>query len=67
MAMISMDRMAAIWELKNGKLITKKSRYSGRKGSFSPRSRMGHVGSIGHVGTVMIAGYEDFPDADSFR
>jgi hypothetical protein len=30
-------------------------------------SRVGHVPYIGHVGTVMYVGYEDFPAPETFR
>jgi len=52
-------------ELKSGKLITNNSKTCRSGPSFSPyASRVGHVPSVGHVGTVMIAGYEDFPAPD---
>lgn len=54
-------------ELKSGKLITNTSKGSRRANGFAARSQVGHVGSIGRVGTVMLAGYEDFPSPDSFR
>jgi hypothetical protein len=54
-------------ELKNGKLITSTSKGSRSRGGFSPSSRMGEVGSVGHVGSAMMAGYEDFPSPDRFR
>lgn len=55
-------------ELKSGKLVTKASKL-GRSGPrFSPRaSRVGHVPYVGHVGTILYAGYEDFPAPDAFR
>jgi hypothetical protein len=54
-------------ELKSGKLITKQSRTSARKSGFTPRHRVGHVSYVGHVGTVMYLGYQDFPDPDYFK
>jgi hypothetical protein len=52
-------------ELKNGKLITNTSKKSLSGPSFSPYAgRVAHVPSVGHVGSVMIAGYEDFPGPD---
>ena len=52
-------------ELKNGKLITMSSKVSKSGPSFSPSaSRVGHVPSTNHVGSVMIAGYVDFPSPD---
>jgi sporulation protein YlmC with PRC-barrel domain len=58
---------AYLGELKNGKLITKLSRISARKSSFTPRHRGGHVPYVGHVGSVLYVGYEDFPDPENFR
>lgn len=52
-------------ELKNGKLISRTSRKSRRKSRFTPRmNRMGRVKTVNHVGSVMLAGYEDFPMID---
>lgn len=54
-------------ELRNGKLITNTSKKSKRKGSFALyTSRVGYVNKVDHVGTVMIVGYEDFPEPDQF-
>ncbi len=58
---------AYLGELMNGKLITNQSKMSSRSGSFSPRHRMGLVGNGGRVGTMIHAGYEDFPDPESFQ
>lgn len=54
-------------ELKNGKLITRLSNKLKRKGGFIPRRRAGHVRYVSHVGSVMYAGYEDFPDPETFQ
>jgi hypothetical protein len=54
-------------ELKNGKLITNLSKRSKQRSPFSPRYRGGHVAYVGHVGTVMYVGYEDFPDPETFH
>ncbi len=55
-------------ETRNGKLITQISAKSRRIGSFSPHtSRIGKIPYIDQIGTVMYAGYEDFPRPDSFR
>jgi len=36
-------------------------------GSFAPAgNRIGHVVSVDRVGTVMLAGYEDFPGPEEF-
>ena len=49
-------------ELRNGKLITKKSKKSKRRSGFTPRmNRSPRVKSVDRVGSVMLAGYEDFP------
>jgi hypothetical protein len=54
-----------IGQLKSGKLITCTSKLSKASSSFSPyASRVGHVPSVNHVGTVMIVGYEDFPSPE---
>jgi hypothetical protein len=54
-------------EIKSGKLITRSSARGHRGSSFAPHaSRVGRVPYVGHVGTVMYAGYEDFPSPDSF-
>ena len=58
---------AYLGELKSGKLITNQSKKSKQKGSFSPRHKGGHVGYVGHVGTVMYVGHEDFPDPETFQ
>ncbi len=58
---------AYLGELKNGKLITNQSRSSGTKGSFMPRQGGGHMPSMDHMGSMMLMGYEDFPDPDSFK
>ena len=54
-------------ELKSGKLVTNTSKTSQRRSGFSPRSRMGYIASMDYVGSVMYAGYDDFPDPNSFR
>lgn len=54
-------------ELKNSKLISKTSRKSRRKSRFTPRmKRMGRMKTVDHIGSVMLAGYEDFPVIDGF-
>jgi hypothetical protein len=52
-----------IGELKGGRLITDTSKRSSRSGpSFTPYpSRAGHVPYADQVGSVMLAGHEDFP------
>ena len=53
-------------EIKNGKLITSKSKTS-RGSSFSPSGdHVGEVPTVDRVGTVMLAGYEDFPGPEEF-
>lgn len=56
-----------IGELKSGKLVTKTSKLSKQKSAFTPRSRMGVIDRIGHIGTIGVVGYEDFPHPDSFQ
>ena len=52
-------------ELNNDKLIAKTSRTSRRKSRFTPRmNRMGRVKTVNHVASVMLVGYEDFPEID---
>ena len=52
-------------ELKNGKLIAKTSMESRRKSRFTPRvNRMARVTTVNRVGSVMLVGYEDFPEVD---
>ena len=53
-------------ELKNGKLITRKSGSSSTKGSFGGRQGGSVARSANRAGSAMIAGFEDFPDPDSF-
>ena len=49
-------------ELRNGKLITRRSKASKRRSGFRPqRNRMGRMKLMNHVGSVMISGHEDFP------
>jgi hypothetical protein len=55
-------------EIKSGKLITRSSSKRRRIGRFVPHARRGgHVPYVNHVGTVMYAGYEDFPAPDTFK
>ena len=55
-------------EIKSGKLITQLSSQTRRGHSFAPyASRVGHVRYVGHIGTVMYSGYEDFPDPETFK
>jgi hypothetical protein len=58
---------AYLGEARSGKLIANRSKQLKRRGSFSPRRRMGRVPFVNHVGTVMLAGYEDFPAPETFR
>ena len=58
---------AYLGELKSGKLITNLSKKTKQKSIFLPRHRGGIVDRVGHVGTVMYAGYEDFLSPDDFR
>lgn len=52
-------------ELRKGKLITRISSKNRRGPVFAPHAnRVGRVDRVGHVGSVMIAGYEDFPGPD---
>ena len=49
-------------ELMNGRLITNLSKKSYKKSGFNPSmSVVGIVKSVDCVGSVMIAGYKDFP------
>jgi hypothetical protein len=51
-------------EVLQGRLITKRRKKGHRKGSFTPMtSRAGRTGKVDRVGSVMLAGYEDFPTA----
>ena len=53
-------------ELRNGKLIARKSEKSKRMGGFMPHmNRIGRMKLMNHVGSVMIAGYEDFPHIEN--
>jgi hypothetical protein len=55
-------------EIRSGKLISRISSQNRRRGSFGRfASRIGRVPYVNHVGTVMYAGYEDFPGPESFQ
>jgi hypothetical protein len=55
-------------ELMSDKLVTRLSSKSRRVSSFTPHaSRVGRVPYVGRVGTVLYAGYEDFPGPELFR
>lgn len=52
-------------ELQGDRLITCSSKSTWRKNGFSPRSSVvGYVASVGYVGNVMWAGYQDFPSSE---
>ena|SRR6266568_603635 len=52
-------------ELNSGKLIRSRSKAGHRSSSFAPfANRVGIVPYVTHVGTVMYAGYEEFPGPD---
>lgn len=49
-------------ELRSDRLITRSSRKGTRRAGFTPfASVVGFVNHVDYVGSVMIAGYEDFP------
>ncbi len=54
-------------ELRNGRLIRRKGGKSVIHGSFAPTLGGSYAGYANYVGYVMLAGYEDFPDPESFR
>lgn len=55
-------------EILHDKLITRSSSKNRRISSFAPwASRVGRVPYVDHVGTVMYAGYEDFPSPEVFE
>ncbi len=48
-------------EVRNGRLITHKSKKSRKKSYFTPKAKVvGRVGRFGYVGNVMLSGYEEF-------
>lgn len=54
-----------IGELKDGKLITDRSKTGKSAQSHVPHAgRVGHVPSIDQVGRVLPAGYDDFPSPE---
>jgi len=49
-------------EIRNKRLITKKSKKSIKRDPFPPyANRVGQVNHLDYVGNVMVSGYEDFP------
>jgi hypothetical protein len=58
---------AYLGEVKSERLITKTSKKSHRKGTFSPHRRIGRLDHVDRVGRVGHLGYEDFPDPETFE
>lgn len=53
-------------ELRQGRLVTSRTRSIMRGGSFGPLAGSGGFSYANVVGYVMLAGYEDFPPPDQF-